>query len=797
MLRSALFSGLLMVTPASFTPAYRFGSFVLDAATGELRKGNTPLKLHPQPLRVLMLLVERAGGIVSREEIQRNLWGGHTWVDFDGGINFCIRQIRAVLSDDAGKPRYVETIARQGYRFIATVTYDGAPMVVIPISRGEPTATTAPTSGEEGRAAKTATLPTKQVVPVTACRRSLLIAILGMAVLAIAGVWHFAVHRAPNLTQKDTVVVADFRNSTGDSVFDGTLQQGLFVQLQQSPYLNLVSEGQIQQTLRMMKQPPDTKLTPEIAHEVCQRTNGTAVLEGSIAQIGTEYDLILKAVQCSTGDSLASTEMQASDKNHILRALGEAAANLREKLGESLATVQQYDRPLAQATTSSLDALKAYSLGLSKYSQGDQAGALPFFQQAIALDPDFAMAYANLGRAYQVLGKGEPMTAALRKAYAMRDRASEREKFDIVAVYHQFVTLQIEETIANCELWEQSYPRDFTPHRILGFENGVLARYERSAEEFRKAIDLDPQQALPYAGLLIDLVALNRRQEARAVYEEAKNHHIEGGEVERQHFWIAFLEGDTAEMAKSAASVSSFPGYERKMLLEESSNASYVGRYRVAREAFQRAVDAALREKNPKAAGGLESYMGVREALAGNLTEARRHAAAAMKLGEEPALALALSGDTAQATTVMERLASQTLPGSYDAKMVLPELQGAIELQQGNATLALELFEPLAPYDEGWADRDMAGYLRGEAYLQRHRGQAAAAQFQKILDRPGIVLNSEVGPLARVGLGRAYSMLGDTPNARAAYEGFFTLWKDADPDIPVLKEAKAEYAKLQ
>jgi DNA-binding winged helix-turn-helix (wHTH) protein/tetratricopeptide (TPR) repeat protein len=797
MLGSALSSGLLMVTPASFTPAYRFGSFVLDAATGELRKGNTPLKLHPQPLRVLVLLVERAGGIVSREEIQRNLWGGHTWVDFDGGINFCIRQIRAVLSDDAGKPRYVETIARQGYRFIATVTYDGAPMVVIPISRGELTVTTTPTSGENGRAAEAATLPTTQVVAVTARRRSLIIAIVGIAALAIAPVWHFVVHRAPNLTQKDTVVVADFRNSTGDSVFDGTLQRGLFVQLQQSPYLNLVSEGQIQQTLRMMKQPPDTRLTPELAHEVCQRTNGTAVLEGSIAQIGTEYDLILKAVQCSTGDSLASTEVQASDKNHVLPALGEAAANLREKLGESLAMVQRYDRPLAQVTTSSLDALKAYSLGLSKYSQGDQTGALLFFQQAIALDPEFAMAYANLGRAYQVLGKGEPMTAALRKAYAMRDRASEREKFDIVAVYHQFVTLQIEETIANCELWEQSYPRDFTPHRILGFENGVLARYARSAEEFRKAIDLDSQQALPYAGLLIDLVALNRRQEARAVYEEAKNHHIEGGEVERQHFWIAFLDGDTEAMAKSAASVSSFPGYERKMLLEESSNASYLGRYRAAREAFQRAVDAALRDKDQKAAGGLESYMGVREALAGNLAEARRHATAAMKLGEEPALALALSGDAAQAITVTERLASQTLPGSYDAKMVLPELQGAIELQQGNATRALELFEPLAPYEEGWADRDMAGYLRGEAYLQRHRGQEAAAQFQKILDRPGIILNSEIGPLARVGLGRAYSMLGDKPKARAAYEGFFTLWKDADPDIPVLQEAKAEYAKLQ
>lgn len=795
-----------MATPAHSTPAFRFGAFVLDVAAGELRKGNIPVRMHPQPFRVLALLLERAGEVVSREEIQRALWGSHTWVDFDGGINFCVRQIRATLSDDAASPRYIETVARHGYRFIATVTVTDSPAVVIPISRTDPAASAVRSSAGSGnplRAPETAVhiLPAPQVAAATDTgvrhRHRILYAIPAVLVLAAVAVLYWNLRRAPKLTQKDTVVVADFRNATGDAVFDGSLQQGLAVQLEQSPFLNLVSEEQIQQTLRMMKQPAYAKRTPEVAREICQRTNGTAVLEGSIARIGTQYDLILQAVNCFTGEPLASTEAQAKDKDHILRALGAAASSIREKLGESLATVQKFDTPLVQATTPSLDALRAYSLGLSKFGEGDQSAAIPLFQQAIAVDPDFAMAYANLGRSYQVLGQNEPMAAALRKAYVLRDRASEREKFDIVAVYHQFVTLQMDETIANCELWEQSYPRDFTPHRILGFENGMLARYERSAEEFRKAIGLDPQQSLPYAGLLIDLAALDRLGEARAVYEDAKAHHVEAGEVERQHYFLAFLEGDAETMAKSAASVSSLPGYQRKMLLEESSSASYFGRYAAAREAFQRAVYAALHEKNTNAAADLESYMAGREALVGNLAQARNHAAAAVKLGGTPALALALAGDTARATAIVERLASQTLLGSYDARMTLPELQGVIELQRGNVTSALELFQPLAPYDAGWAERGMATYLRGQAYLQAHRGREAAAQFQKIIDEPGVVMNSEIAPLARVGLARAYSMLGDAPKARAAYEQFYALWKDADPDVPILKEAKAEYAKLQ
>jgi DNA-binding winged helix-turn-helix (wHTH) protein/tetratricopeptide (TPR) repeat protein len=796
-----------MASPAHTSPAFRFGPFVLFVAAGELRKGETLLKLHPQPFRILVMLAERAGALVTREEIQRALWGGHTWVDFDAGINFCIRQIRAVLADDAEKPRYIETIARKGYRFISPVTHADFPAVVVPISRAaSPLATVPPLAdiAETPPAVPGTSLspgPPAPAVVAAPTRRPyrlvLLAATLGAVLAASFVAVYLVTHRTPKLTQKDTVVVADFRNTTGDPVFDGTLQQGLSAQLEQSPFLNLVSDPQIQQTLRMMKQPPDAKLTGELATEICQRTNGAAVLTGSIAQIGAQYDLILKAASCSTGESLATTEAQASDKNHVLRALGEASSALREKLGESLATVQKFDTPLVQATTPSLEALKAYTLGFSNYSRGDQSGAIPFFQQAIQVDPDFAIAYANLGRSYQVLGKREQMAAALRQAYALRDRASERERFDIVAVYHQFVTTRLDESIKNCELWEQSYPRDFTPHRMLGYEYGVLGRYDQSAQEFSKAVKLDPGQALPYAGLLIDLTALQRFPEAHAVFAKAKEHHVDGGEVQRNFYMTAFIEGDQHLIAELAASLSAQPGYASKLLLEESSAASYFGRYAEARELFARTKDTALHDKNTDTAAYLESYMGIREALVGNSALARDHAVAARQLGETSLLALILAGDTAEASKAVERLASQTLPGSYDDLVTLPELKGAVALQRGDATAALEFFQPLVPYESGWSDRYTAAYLRGQAFLLARRGQGAGGEFQKILKHPGIVLNSELAPLAHVGLARAYAITGDTSKARVAYQDFFTLWKDADPDIPILKQAQAEYAKLQ
>jgi len=620
-------------------------------------------------------------------------------------------------------------------------------------------------------------------------------AVVAACIVASAG--YVLRHPKPKLTDKDAIVLADFANSTGDALFDDGLKQGLEVQLGQSPFLNLVSDEQVRQTLPMMKQPPDTKLTGDIAREVCQRRNGAAVLQSSIAQIGTRYDLVLKAVSCSTGESLGSAEAQASDKNQVLDAVGRASSQIREKLGESLTTVQRFDTPLAQATTPSLEALKAYSLGLSKFGKGDPSGAIPLFQQAIELDPEFAMAYLHLGQSYGVLKQFAFGREQIRKAFALRDRASERERFNLVAVYHQQVSLNLDQTIQNSELWEQSYPRDFTPHRILGFEYAVLGKHERSAEEFRKAQELDPGQALPYAGLLVNYMNLGRFTEARAVFEEAKSHHVEAGETERQRYRLAFLEGDEETMEKLVAAMSSEPGFEMAALAEQSRTAAYFGHLKAARELAGQMKELALREKDTGTAANVESDAAFREALFGNAGEARIHVAEAVKLGGEPPTALVLASDAAQVGKLVDSIESLFPPDGYVCKVRVPQLRGAVELKRGNPTGALELLAPLATYDAGWFDLYLFAYVRGEAYLLAHRGQEAVAEFQKIMDHRGIVVSEPYAAVARLELGRAYALQGDTSKARSAYQDFVTLWKDADPDIPILKQAKLEYSKLQ
>ncbi len=613
----------------------------------------------------------------------------------------------------------------------------------------------------------------------------------------LARVGYVLWHPKPMLTDKDAIVLADFANSTADAVFDDGLKHGLEVQLGQSPFLNLVSEEQVRQTLQMMKQPPNTKLTGDTAREVCQRRNGAAVLQSSIAQIGTRYDLVLKAVSCSTGESLASAEAQASDKNQVLDALGKASSQIRKKLGESLTTVQRFDTPLAQATTPSLEALKAYSLGLSKFGKGDPSGAIPLFKQAIELDPAFAMAHLHLGQCYSASQQYAFGREQIRKAFALRDRASERERFNLVAVYHQVVSLDLDRTIENSELWGQSYPRDFTPHRILGFEYGVLGKHERSAEEFRKAQELDPSQALPYAGLMVNDMGMERFAEATAVFEEAKSHHVQAGELERQRYRLAFLEGDQETMEKLVAAMSSEQGLEMSALSEQALTAAYSGRLKEARELAARMKERALREKDKATAANVESDAAFREALFGNEAEARIHVAEAVKLGGEPPTALVLATDAAHAAKMAESIESQNSPDGYVSKVRVPQLRGAVELKRGNPSRALELLAPLAIYDAGWFDLYLFAYVRGEAYLQAHRGQEAAAEFQKIIEHRGIVINEPYAPVARLELGRAYMMQGDTSKARSAYQDFFAIWKDADLDIPILKQAKTEYAKLQ
>jgi eukaryotic-like serine/threonine-protein kinase len=628
--------------------------------------------------------------------------------------------------------------------------------------------------------------------------------------LAVGG-WLFFSRKAQALTDKDTIVLADFTNSTGDTVFDGTLRQGLSVQLEQSPFLSIISDEQVQRTLQMMNQRPNAKLTPEIARELCQRTASAAALDGSIAQIGTQYLLTLKAVNCASGESLASTEAQASDKNHVLDALAKTAVEIRSKLGESLSTVQKFDTPLEQATTPSLEALKAFSLGFQVHTTAGDAASVPFYKQAIELDPNFALAYAWLGLAFNNMGELSMDVECNRKAYELRDRTSEPEKYFITARFHKVVTGNMEKAEEALQLWIQAYPRAALPHIYLA--GAILpdtAQYEKAVEHGREAVRLSPNFSPSYYVPIRQYISLNRIDEAKATYEQALERKMKSSYFNLALYEIAFLQNDSAGMAQQVAASAGKPGLEATLVANEADTAAYSGRLSTAREFSRQAVDSAERAGDKEAAATYSALSALREALFGNADEARRRATLAMKhpaghdLQYASALAWAYAGDDERAQKLTDDLDQRFPEATIVQFNYLPTLRAKLAVSKGNASEARETLRAALPYELGLTTYSSYGwtalypvFVRGEAYLVAHQGSEAATEFQKILDHRGVVVNGPIGALAHLQIGRAYAMQGDTAKAKAAYQDFLTLWKDADPDIPVLIAAKAEYARLQ
>jgi tetratricopeptide (TPR) repeat protein len=624
---------------------------------------------------------------------------------------------------------------------------------------------------------------------------------------AFAAVSYFYFHRPPKLTDKDTIVLADFTNTTGDAVFDGTLRQGLAVQLEQSPFLSLVSDDSIQQTLRLMGQASDARLTPEIARDLCQRTGSKAVIDGSIAQIGVPYSLILKAVNCSNGELLTSTEAQASDKNNVLAALGKAASEIRDKLGESIGSVQKFDTPLEQATTPSLEALQAYSLGRSIMNRGD-SDPVPYFRRAIELDPNFALAYATLG--FSISGSSRTLAVEyLRKAYELRERVSQKEKLYVEAHYSDTVLGDSEKARQVYELWAHTYPRDWIPHSNLAmYSFPALAQYDRALDESLQVVRISPDNDFSYQCLVVSYINLNRFEEARITAQEAK---AKGFDMRSKYliYPLAFLQNDAAGMAQQVALFAGNPGDEDELLSLEADTAAYSGRLRDARDFSRRVMDSAERAEEKETAARYAALSGLREALFGNAEEARRRATLAMErlFGREvqygAALALAFAGDNGRAQVLIDDLGKRFPEATIVQYNYLPTLRGKLAVNRGNASEAIESLRVANPYDLAKADGSNYWlalypiYVRGEAYLAAHQSKEAAAEFQKILDHRGIVQNDPIGALVHLQIGRAYAMQGDTAKARAAYQDFLTLWKDADPDTLILIAAKAEYAKLK
>jgi tetratricopeptide (TPR) repeat protein/predicted Ser/Thr protein kinase len=632
------------------------------------------------------------------------------------------------------------------------------------------------------------------------------------AVAAVFAAGYFYLHRPPKLTDKDTIVLADFINRTGDPVFDGTLRQGLAIQLEQSPFLSLVSEERIQRTLRLMGQPPDAPLTPELAKEICDRTASAAVLDGSIKSLGSQYVLWLRARNCRTGDVLDEEQVQAARKEDVLSALSQIASKFRTRAGESLTTNEKHDTPLAEATTKSLEALKAYTVAWKVHSSRGATAALPLFRRAAEIDPAFAMAHAWLGRIYGDLDEFDLAAESTRRAWQLRDRVSDPEKFFITAAYQLLVTGNLEEARQTCEAWAQTYPRDARPHQILsGMVNKTTGQYEKALSEARKAIELDPDFWAGYYNSAVNLVYLDRVGEAEDVLRRAAGRGLETDEFLMLEYDIAFLRSDRAGMERQAARARGRSGAETWISNKEAFVLAYSGRLRQARSMSHRAVYSAQQSAQRERAGLWEAGAAVREAFFGNASEAGKWAMAALEVSKDreveygAALALALSGNSGQPQALADDLERRFPEDTAIRFSYLPALRARLKLNYGDASKAFELLQAAAPHELGATRSSVDGlfgalypvYVRGEAYLLAHQGAQAAAEFQRILDHRGIVVSDPIGALARLQLGRALVLSGDNAKAKTAYQDFLSLWKDADRDIPILMQAKAEYARLQ
>ena len=636
---------------------------------------------------------------------------------------------------------------------------------------------------------------------------------------AIAGLLYYRSRQAPKLTEKDTVVLAGFDNSTGDPVFDNTLRTALSVALNQSPFLNVLSDNKVAATLKLMTRPPDSKLTPEVAREVCQRAGSKAYIAGSIASLGSQYVLGLKVVNCQSGDTLAQEQATAAAKEKVLETLGEAASKLRGELGESLASVQKFDVPLAEATTSSLEALQAYSLGVKASHEKGSAAALPHDQRAIALDPNFALGYAAVGGDYFSLGELGRASEYFSKAFQLREHASERENLSIAAAYYEHVTGELEKAAQSYQEWIASYPRQGA-HLGLGNVYMEQGQYEKAAQEYREGLSLAPDNSDPYIGLANSLLALQRFDEARQTIQQAHARKLDDLILRNALYALAFLREDSAGMAEQQQWFAGKPEENQGLSLASDTEA-YAGHLGKARELTKRSVDSAIRADSKENGAIWLENAALRQAAFGNLSDARQTAAEGLKLVPtsqgvevEAALAYAMVGDASQAESLAQDLNKRYPLDTQMQSLWLPAIEAQLALNRKNPALALTTLQAASsPLELGQIffvtniSCLYPTYIRGEAYLAAGQGKEAATEFQKILDHSGIVWNCWTGALSHLGVARANALQASTSQgadadaarvrALAAYKDFLALWNDADPDIPVYKEAKAEYAKLQ
>ncbi|HEY7404694.1 MAG TPA: winged helix-turn-helix domain-containing protein [Candidatus Angelobacter sp.] len=781
-------TGSKAVAKLSSHQVARFGSFEVDFRERKLTKGGIRIRLQEQPFRILALLLERPGELVTREQIRLQVWPQDLFVDFDAALNTAVGKLRAALNDSADSPRFLETVPRHGYRFVAPVVWPSEVEEPVPVS-----------SKQQGK-------------------KRLYLWYIGALIVtggALAGFWQFR-HPAPKITSTDTIVLADFVNTTGDAAFDGALNTALRVSLQQSPFFKVLSDSAIARTLKQMTRPANTPLTAEVTRELCQRAGSKAFLAGSIGTLGSEYVVGLKAVNCRTGDALAEELVSAQSKEKVLDALGQAAAKIRAELGESLASVQRFDAPLALATTSSLEALKLYSLGVRTFDEKGPPDSLPYFQRVVQIDPNFAAAYRLQGLVYAGLGQTDRASEYFTKAFHLQDRVSEWERLAITADYYMNVTGELNKAAATYERWTDLYPNN-GPLSTLGIVYALQGQYEKAIETTNRALSFGPSYG-SYANLVSYNLALHRFDEAQKVLDQAQSKRLDGLQIRATRYAFAFLRSDPSAMAEQQKWFAGKPEENYGLSLASDTEA-YRGHLNVARELTARAVASAIRADNKESGAIWLANAALRDAAFGDALEARQTAAKALRLAPtsqgieaEAALALAMTGDRSRAASLAQSLNKRFPLDTQIQSLWLPAIRTQLAISGKNPGYILTDPQNVSPIEYGGLLFTLnpsclyPTYIRGNAYLAAGRGKEAAAEFQKVLDHSGVVWNCWTGALAHLGVARANALQATTSQgseataalvrAQSAYNEFLTLWKDADPNIPILKQAKAEYARV-
>jgi DNA-binding winged helix-turn-helix (wHTH) protein/tetratricopeptide (TPR) repeat protein len=777
---------------------YEFGPYRIDPGKRILWRGDDTIPLPNKVFDTLLVLVEQGQEVVSKDDLMKAVWPD-SFVE-ESNLSQSIFLLRKALGETAQDSRYIVTVPGRGYRFAERVREISQCDDVVVESHSVHTVTVEQPAIPPKKAALTTRLSSRlRPKP----WKSLLGAGAMAAVAGAALVAYLRTHRPPTLNEADLVLVADFVNTTGEPVFDDALKQALTVKLAESPYFNVVPDSETRKTLVLMGRSPDERVVPPIARDACQRAGAKVVVGGSILGLGDKYVLDLDAINCLTGTQLAHEEIKAPSREQVLRQLGQLFPSLRSKLGESVGSIQKFDTPIEQATTKSLPALKAYASGDKKRTQGQEAESIPFYKMAIELDPDFAMAYARLGTVYGNLNQPDLAGAYLHSAFERREHLSEREKFYIQAHYYENATREIDKANETFKLWTEVYPHDFLPTNSLCSGYVETGQLDKAIEAGQQALRLNPNHALAYASLSRAYEGATHFAEAKAICERAIAEKIDSSWTHQVLYRIAFVEGDDAVTQREIDWFKGKPQESVSTYLRAKAALS-LGELRNSRELFQRARDIALDRQLKEVGIAIINGQAQFDAEVGDSYEARaladlslRTMPASTRHNAFAALALARAGDSRRAEILLNDLNKRPNLGTALNNVVFPSVRAAIELDRGNPAAAIEELRPALPYDLGTDAGGTTLYYRGLAYLEMKSGKKAMAQFQKILDNRGVVAIDVYWPLAHLGLARACAMIGDVDKSLAHYREFLSLWKNADPDLRILTQAKTEYEQLR